>query len=496
MEARTANAVMQGPILTSASQRLSVAFLRCTWFLSLLSLFAAAAGLESCARAARISAAVQRSWAAAGTAKQPLSERASKTTSNRPRSAAQTATLDVTFGLRVVGVAPLPHDFVPNMNRSPLWLGGGKEIAVIGNRAGKGVMLGFSGVNLATKRVVIEDYGAGAPHGSLLDVALGSDGHTLATAVAAASRDHLDLNLTDVFNNKDTHQVASLEGEFDSAQLAWLSSSKILVGAQAVTPAGNDLSAETAAVAVSGLYLIRLGRRTFTQRLNGLGCSLSPLAFSPKRNLAVAQGADGRPPAIVDLHSHSCVSFPSSRPVQVLGWAPDSVAFLYRTADGAGVFRFDPLTGSRSTIAISSGAAAYASDWTIIALGSQELSWRRVVLEPMTPIKIQIALFDPRHGLKTINSLGFETQAALLAQSSMVFSQVSNDAIIDIATNGGAGLARAIIEYSYPSREAFLLAHGPLRGPVTISWSPDGQLIAIVDGYTTRYTLAVIAPPK
>jgi len=136
------------------------------------------------------------------------------------------------------------------------------------------------------------------------------------------------------------------------------------------------------------------------------------------------------------------------------------------------------------------------SDGAIIALGSQRLSWRRAVAEPMSPVKAQIALFDPHQSLTTINSLGFATQPAILAQSTMVFSQISNDAIIDTAIPGAAGLIRLIIEYSYAARAAFVLAHGEVRGPAAISWSPDGKQIAIVDGDTARRTLAVIAPPK
>jgi hypothetical protein len=78
----------------------------------------------------------------------------------------------------------------------------------------------------------------------------------------------------------------------------------------------------------------------------------------------------------------------------------------------------------------------------------------------------------------------------------MVFSQISNDAIIDTAIPGATGPVREIIEYSYPARAAFVLAHGAVQGPVAISWSPDGRQIAIADGDATRRTLAVIAPPK
>ena len=48
----------------------------------------------------------------------------------------------------------------------------------------------------------------------------------------------------------------------------------------------------------------------------------------------------------------------------------------------------------------------------------------------------------------------------------------------------------------YPVRAAFVLARGAVRGPIAISWSPDGKQIAIVDGDAAGGTLAVIAPPK
>ena len=147
-------------------------------------------------------------------------------------------------------------------------------------------------------------------------------------------------------------------------------------------------------------------------------------------------------------------------------------------------------------MAISSGAAAFASDGTIIAFGSQELSWRRTLAQPSAPVKAQIALTDPHKDQLTINSLGFAIPPALMAQSTIVFSQVSNDAIIDTAVPGPTGLIRELIEYSYPARAAFILAHGPVRGPIAISWAPEGKQIAIVDGDATHRTLAVIAPPK
>jgi hypothetical protein len=480
-------------------------------FLHFLFVLTIAAWVSACARTAEISATIHngisvthnevsttihKSWTAVRSTVSLSSKHKKHLAAPAPRYAARTATLAVTFGLRVAGVASLPGDFLPDMSRPPLWLRGGTEVGVVGTRAGKGVMLGFSGAHLSRQRVVIEDYGAGAPGGRLFDVAVSADGRTLATVFEAASRDRLDVNLIDASSPAEAHRIASLEGEFDSAQLTWLNSGNIALAARSITLAGGDSTTETAAVPVSGLYLITVGPSASMRRLDGVKCPLSPLAFSPNDAFAVAQGTGSAPPEIVDVHDESCVGLPSDSPLQVLGWAPDSAAFLYRAADRNGVFRFDVLTGRSATIAISSGAAAYASDGTIIALGSQELSWRRAVAEPMSHVKAQIALFDPHQSLTTINSLGFATHPALLAQSTMVFSRISNDAIIDMAIPGAAGPVRLIIEYSYEARAAFVLAHGEVRGPVAISWSPDGKQIAIVDGNAALRALAVIAPPK
>jgi hypothetical protein len=467
-------------------------------FLKLFFLLAIAAGLSACARTAQVASGVHRTWTKAWSAAWPSSKRKSAPAAapQLPRYAAHTATLNVTFGLQVAGVVPLPGDFLADMSRPPVWLQGGSELGVIGNRAGKGMILGFSAVNLSGPRVIVEDYGAGAPGGRLLDAAASRDGHTLATAVAAAAGDRLEVNLADASGPGQVRRIASLEGEFDSAQLTWLSSGNIAVAAHASTPTAGELTTETAAVAVSGLYLITVGSSTSMRRLDGVECPLSSLAFSPNDAFAVAQGTSSTPPEIVDVHGGKCERFPSESPLQVLGWAPDSAAFLYRTADQSGVFRFDLPTGGRETIAIASGAAAYAGDGTIIALGSQELSWRRAVAAPVSEVKAQIALFDPHQNLITINSLGFATPPVLLAQSTMVFSPVSEDALIETAVPGTIGLVRELIEYSYPARAAFVLARGVLRGPIAISWSPNGRQIAIIDGDATHSTVAVITPPK
>jgi hypothetical protein len=111
-------------------------------------------------------------------------------------------------------------------------------------------------------------------------------------------------------------------------------------------------------------------------------------------------------------------------------------------------------------------------------------------------VKVEIAAFDPKQSEIRINSLGFETRAALLAQGSMVFSDASNDAVIDAYLPAVPVPIRELIEYSYHAQSAFVLARGPARGPVMMSWSPDGHIIAIVDGDAHASTLTLLVPPR
>jgi hypothetical protein len=46
----------------------------------------------------------------------------------------------------------------------------------------------------------------------------------------------------------------------------------------------------------------------------------------------------------------------------------------------------------------------------------------------------------------------------------------------------------------YPAQSAFMLAQGPARGPVMMSWSPDGHILAIVDGNARASTPMLMVP--
>jgi hypothetical protein len=188
----------------------------------------------------------------------------------------------------------------------------------------------------------------------------------------------------------------------------------------------------------------------------------------------------------------------STRP-RPSGCSPDSSAILYAASAGdgknVGVFRLIVATGQRIVVAVSSLAAAYASDGTIVAMGNGRLSWKRVEQDPGAPAKAEIALLNPLTAEVTINSLGFRTPPAMFARSTMVLTPTSDSAAIDTFVPEAGVLLRELIDYSYPSRSAFVLASGRANGALTMSWS-DGGALAIVDGDAALARLTVLIPPR
>src|SRR5271163_947391 len=86
----------------------------------------------------------------------------------------------VTGGIDVQGAIDLPVGFEADAGFAPIWLHYGTEIAVAGDVDGKSIVLGFGAPGWGTQRVIAEDFGVGAPHGRLLDIAGSPDGLTVA----------------------------------------------------------------------------------------------------------------------------------------------------------------------------------------------------------------------------------------------------------------------------------------------------------------------------
>src|ERR1700730_14304916 len=85
----------------------------------------------------------------------------------KPLYAAQTATLEVTGGISVIGVVSMPPGFKPNPAYVPLWLNQGSEVGIVGNADGKMTVLGFSRPQFGNRRVIAQDFGPGAPEGRI-----------------------------------------------------------------------------------------------------------------------------------------------------------------------------------------------------------------------------------------------------------------------------------------------------------------------------------------
>jgi hypothetical protein len=414
----------------------------------------------------------------------------------RPLYAGRTATLEITNGIGVAGSVELPRGFEPNPATPPMWLAQGTVVGVAGTLDEKTVVLGFGGERLTDMTTLASDFGPGAPAGRILEVAASPDGMELATAVAATDTHRLDLMIIDSISGGKGHSVASFDGDDRVASLSWLDRTTIAIVVQTPTQTASNAVPNSAA---SGLYAVGISGIGSVAHFDRIPCRLGRMSFSPNRRFAVSEGDRDVASAIVDLHTQACAEIHTRAPIRILGWAPDSSALLYAASAGdgknVGVFRFTVATAQRTLVAVSSAAAAYASDGTIVALGNGRLSWKGVAQDPGAKAKAEIALLNPLTAEVTINSLGFQTAPAMFARSTMVLTPASDSAAIDTFVPVADGLLRELIDYSYPSRSAFVLASGRANGPLAMSWSDNGSALAIVDGDASLARLTVLIPP-
>ncbi len=404
--------------------------------------------------------------------------------------------LAIASGLKTVSVA-LPAGFAADPAYAPVWLRQGAEIGVAGNANGTAQMVGLSGPGYTNQRILAANFGVAAPHGKLLDVAPSPDGFALATVVAEAGPDRVAVLLRDVLGAGDVYPLATLDGAFAAAQLTWIDPFTLVLALQPAPSNGPDVL--DIAGARSALYVITASSPPGMRQLARIGCDARQLTFSPSGQMTVTEGGGEESAALINLDDETCRKLGVHDPFHVLAWAPDSSAFLYAAlGENAvpGIFRYDLGSGRSVVVAIASGAAAYASDGTIVALGDSWLTWRRAAASPDKPLNVQVALWRLGAQEITINSIGIATTAAMLAQSRMIFSRVSDDGVIDVVARSGEGPRRELIEYSYPARAAFPLATSAIDAPLAISWSPDGKAIAIVDRGAQPNLLTVITPPR
>lgn len=388
-------------------------------------------------------------------------------------------------GVKPVAIANLPRGFVIDPERAPIWLNQASELGVFGTLDHKSLVLGLSGPQYSNLRTLTEDFSAAAPKGQLLDAAASPDGMAIASAFAISGEHRVSIVARDIVDSGAGRPLASFDGKFDRAQLQWLPNQMIAVSL------GNDEKSGRE------LFMITTGGQPQIRRLDRIACTLTRLSFSPDGRMAIAQGNSETPPYLIDLHSQSCERLDRREPIRVLGWAFDDSSLLY-VAHGSravtGVFRYDCAARRSVVIAISSGTAAYASDGTIVALGSSWLTWRNAAESPNKLVQLQIARWVAGQAEIQINSAGIATLPPMLEKARMVFSSAADAGVIDLEIPAAQGAQRELVGYSYAIRALYLIASGAADAPLAISWAPDGKSLVIVDGGARPAALIDLAP--
>lgn len=414
-----------------------------------------------------------------------------------------TATMEITPGLRVRGLVNTPPGFVPIAGEPPLWLRNGAEIGLVGSLKGRTEILGFSGPEYKTMRLIAADHGPGAPKGRIVGLAASHNGMTLAIAEGEPGR--IKIVLRYVLSKGGQNTVASFDGTFHAVSLHWITNQKLAVGLAAKpTPPpasagkarpGSPTPATTPVQ--GGLFYIHVAGAVKTTRVS-VNCPLSPLAFSHNGRFVVGEGDSEAAPMVFDHKTGTCHPLSIAGPIRVLGWAPGDAAFLYAapatSANGPGVFRYTMATGRSELIAVASGAAAYLNSGQIVALGNRQLTFRGVVAQPNRIVIAQLATFDPKEPQVHIRSLGFPTTPRMLMASTMTYTPSFAQVAMQMYAAVQRGPQREIVSYSLLDSKAFVLGHGLLRGTAEIQWSPKANRLAIFDGVKGNGMLAVVAP--
>jgi hypothetical protein len=422
--------------------------------------------------------------------------------------AARTSTLSITNGLKVLSEITLPGGFVPAPNHPPMWLQEGDEIGLVGKVGPDTVVLGYSGKDWRTARILAADSGAAAAEqGRIVDVAVSPNSLTLASAVVVPGARRLDVIIRDLIAVGPGNPIASFDGDFDSATLSWINNSTIALALRAhpepqpaPQPAVEDEEAEPPPKPADGLQFVVVTGAASVVPVD-LKCAMSPLSWSPGGAYAIGQGDSEAPPILINRRTSQCLRFGTVGPVHVLDWDTDREGvFLYVAPDqsgrSSGIYRHSIEDGTDKLIAVSSGAAAMSNAGETIVLGNQKLTFGIAIERPTEPLLAQVAVSDPDQQQIALKGLGFDTTAPMLAASTMTYSHGQDEVAIQTFAPGEPAPWRKIISYSLQDDSAFLLATGAWHGTASMSWSTHGRWLAIVDGEQNLSTLTIILPPQ
>jgi hypothetical protein len=432
-----------------------------------------------------------------------------------PPFVARSTTLAVTNGIKVLTNVAMPQGFAPIASRPPIWLQNGEEIGVVGTQEGHTIMYGLGGAQWRTGRILAAEAGpAAAEEGTLADLAASPNGLTLATAMVAPGGNRVDVIVRDLIASGAGNVIASFNGPYDSISMNWLNNATIALalrrhpeepresGVKEDTPPSNPDEPEAQQPnPADGLQLIVITGASSVAPLK-LSCAMSALSWSVHGVYAIGQGDAGAWPVIVDRRKSTCTRFHAPGAIHVLDWDKDDEGtFLYVGADPThhtiGVYKYNIETGDEHLMGVSTGAASFAAGSDTVTLGNQGLTFKRAIERPGAPVLAQMAIAHSDQGQLDVKSLGFKTPPEMLAQSTMAYSKGADEAAMQIYAPSLPVPWRKIVTYSMHYDSAFLLAEGPARGTVTMSWSLRGRWLAFLDGDATAGTvMSVLAPPR
>jgi len=424
-----------------------------------------------------------------------------------PAETIRTATMNITPGVEVLAHLTLPSGFVPAAQYPPMWLQTGNEVAIAGVRDGRTTIIGYGGAGYRTERVIARDGGIGASDGHIVDVAASPNGMVLALVVVKPGSRQLDVVSRDVISEGAANPISSFDGEFDSASIGWIDDFTLMLALRTRTEdrqsdRGSKAPAEAvqapAPAASSGLYIITQSGVVTTGYLK-LKCKMSRPTWAPDGNVAASSGDASAPAIVIDRAKESCQMIPARPPIRILDWAHDSKAFLFQNVNPpleTGVYRYDLTSNTARLVAIASGAAAFVGNDQILALGDRGLTLASAQTAPDRPVRAEVAISNQSGSDIEVESLGFNTTPAMLAGSTMTYARATDAAAIATFSPTAEGPVRKIVSYSVAPKRAFLIAFGPARGLATMSWSPRGHYLALVDGDESGAALTIVSPPR
>jgi hypothetical protein len=430
-----------------------------------------------------------------------------------PPFLARSETLDVTNGIKVLTNVQMPAGFAPIATRPPIWLQNGEEIGVVGTQDGHTIMYGLSGAQWRTGRILAAEAGpAAAEEGTIADVAASPNGLTLAIAMVAAGGDRVDVIIRDLISTGKGNVLESFSGKYDSISMRWLNDATIALAlrrhpeppadtdSEQAAPDANQPDAEPTPTPSDGLQLIVVSGAGTVAPLK-LSCPMSHLSWSAHGVYAIGQGDAETPPVMIDRRNSTCARFHMRTPIHVLDWDTENEGtFLYVGPDPSdhtvGVYKYDIPSGAEHLMGISTSAAAFSAAGDTITLGNQALTFKKVVDRPQMQVLAEVAVAKSEEGQVDVKSIGFQTTPEMLAHSTMAYSKGADEAAMQTYSPSLPVPWRKIVTYSLHYDSAFLLAEGPNRGIVTMSWSLRGRWLAFLDGDAAGTVMTVLEPPR